>query len=92
MGSWDSTAFLAGLSDACGMCVCVCCYRRFASLDSTASWRGCPMQSNATVELPFDRHKVVMDITFAAWCEVKVVVWGKMWSGERCGNTDACLM
>ena len=29
----------------------VCCYRRFASLDSTASWRGCPMQSNATVEL-----------------------------------------
>ena len=28
------------------------------------------MQSNATVELLFDRHKVVMDITFAAWCEV----------------------
>ena len=28
------------------------------------------MQSNATVELPFDRHKVVMDVTFAAWCEV----------------------
>ena len=63
MASWDSTAFLAGLSDACGVCVCVCCYRRFASLDSTASWRGCPMQSNATVELPFDRHKAVTDIT-----------------------------
>ena len=30
------------------------------------------MQSNATVELPFDRHKVVMDITFAAWCEVNI--------------------
>ena len=30
-----------------------------ASLDSTASWRGCPMQSHA-----FDRHKVVMDIWF----------------------------
>ena len=30
------------------------------------------MQSNATEELPFDRHKVVMDITFAAWCEVKI--------------------
>ena len=23
MASWDSTAFLAGLSDACGVCVCV---------------------------------------------------------------------
>ena len=68
VASWDSTAFLAGLSDAW----CVCCYRRLASLDSTASWRGCPMQSNATVELPFDRHKVVMDITFAAWCEVNL--------------------
>ena len=54
------------------VCVCVCCYSRFASLDSTASWRGCPMQSNATVELPFDRHKVVMDITFAAWSEVSI--------------------
>ena len=30
------------------------------------------MQSNATVELPFDRHKAVMDITFAAWCEVNI--------------------
>ena len=70
----DSTAFLAGRSDACG--VCVCCCRRFASLDSTASWRGCPMQSNANVELPFDRHKAVMDITFAAWCEVNVRVCG----------------
>ena len=24
MASWDSTAFLAGRSDACGVCVCVC--------------------------------------------------------------------
>jgi len=46
--------------------------RGFASLGSTASWRGGPMQSNATVELPFDRHKVVMDITFAACCEVNI--------------------
>ena len=30
------------------------------------------MQSNATVELPFDRHKAVTDITFAAWCEVNI--------------------
>ena len=97
------------------------------------------MQSNATVELPFDRHKAVMDITCAAWCEVNIefVEWLlceavdamfclryvrknvrryvrknvrrfavsrcvfmteagseelKLWSGERCGNIDACLM
>ena len=30
------------------------------------------MQSNATEELPFDRHEVVMDITFAAWYEVNI--------------------
>ena len=30
------------------------------------------MQSNATVELPLDRRKAVMDITFAAWCEVNI--------------------
>ena len=53
-------------------CVSVCCYRCFASLDSIASWRGCPMQSNATLELPFDRHKAVMDITFAAWYELNI--------------------
>ena len=70
MASWDSTAFLAGRSDACG--VCVWSYRLFASLDLTASWRGGLMQSNATEDLPFDRHKVVMDITFAAWYEVNI--------------------
>ena len=33
--------------------------------------------SDATVELTFDRHKVVMDITFAAWCEgnIEFVEW-----------------
>ena len=72
MASWDSIAVFAGLSDACG----VCCYRRFASLDSTASWRSCSMQSNATVELSFDRRKVFMDITFAAWCKVNIRVCG----------------
>ena len=50
----------------------ICIHRLFASLDSTASWRGGLMQSNATVELPFDRHKVVVDTTFAAWCEVNI--------------------
>ena len=49
--------------------VCVCgTYRRFASLDLTAFWRG---GSDALRAMTFDRHKVVMDITFAAWCEVK---------------------
>ena len=67
MASWDSTAFLAGRSDV--VCGCVL-LQALCILDSTASWRGCPTQSNATVELPFDRHKAVMDITFAAWCEV----------------------
>ena len=54
------------------VCVCVWSYRLFASLDLTASWRGGLMQSNPTEELPFDRHKVVMDITFAAWYEVNI--------------------
>ena len=72
MASWDSTAFLAGRSDACGVCVCVELQALCIFGLITASWRGCPMQSNATVELPFDRHEVVMDITFAAWCEVNI--------------------
>ena len=35
------------------------------------------MQSNAIVDLPFGRHKIVMDVTFAAWCEVnaKILKW-----------------
>ena len=49
-------------------CVCVWNYRRFASLDLTAFWRGGPMHRAMT----FDRHKVVMDITFAAWREVNI--------------------
>ena len=71
IASLGLNCFLAGRSDACGVCVCVCMWncRRFASLDLTAFWRGGP---NATVELSFDRRKVVMDITFAAWYEVKI--------------------
>ena len=68
MASWDSTAFLAGLSDACGVCVATGALHLWTQL----LLGGCPMPSNATVELPFDRHKVVMDITFAAWCEVNI--------------------
>ena len=48
------------------VCVCVCLLLQALCIFGLNCflWRGCPMQSNATVELPFDRHKVVMDITF----------------------------
>ena len=42
IASLGLNCFLAGRSDACG--VCVWKYRRFASLDLTAFWRGGPMQ------------------------------------------------
>ena len=29
-------------------------------------------RSDALRAMTFDRHKVVMDITFAAWCEVNI--------------------
>ena len=82
MASWDSTAF--GWRGCLMHVMYICRHRLFASLDLTAFWRGGLMQSNATVELPFDRHKVVMDITFAAWCEVNIefvewLVCVKLW-------------
>ena len=42
-------------------CVCVWNYRRFASL-----------AVRCTEGDDIYRHKVVMDITFAAWCEVNI--------------------
>ena len=79
MASWDSTAF--GWRGCLMHVMYICIHRLFAPLDLTAFWRGGLMQSNATVELPFDRHKVVMDITFAAWREVNIefVEW-LVWS------------
>ena len=41
IASLGLNCFLAGRSDACG--VCVWNYRHFASLDLTAFWRGGPM-------------------------------------------------
>ena len=41
--SFGLNCLLAGRSDACGVCVCVWNYRRFASLALTAFWRGGPM-------------------------------------------------
>ena len=64
----DFNCLLAGRSDACGVCVCVWNYRRFASLDLTAFWRGVRCTEGDDIY----RHKVVMDITFAAWCEVNI--------------------
>ena len=58
---------LAGRSDACGVCVCVWNYRRFASLD-LLPFGGVV---RCTEGDDIYRHKVVMDSTFAAWCEVK---------------------
>ena len=58
MASWDSTAF--GWRGCLMHVMYICIHRLFASLDLTAFWRGGLMQSNAIVELPFDRHKVVM--------------------------------
>ena len=46
------------------MCLCECCYKRFAFLDSTACCRGFLLQSNTAVEAFYDTHKVVMDRLF----------------------------
>ena len=59
---------MAGRSDACGVCVCVWNYRRFASVDLTA-FGGAVRRTEGD---DIYRHKVVMDITFAAWCEVNI--------------------
>ena len=40
IASLGLNCFLAGRSDTFGVCVCVCNYRRFASLDLIAFWRG----------------------------------------------------
>ena len=62
-------------------CVCVWNYRRFASLDLTAFWRGGPICTEGD---DIYRHKVVMDITFAAWCEVNI----ELQSGFFCEAVD----
>ena len=50
------------------MCVCVWNYRRFASLDLTAFGGAVRCTEGDDIY----RHKIVMDITFAAWCEVNI--------------------
>ena len=59
---------LAGRSDACGVCVCVE-LQAFCIFGLNCLLAG---RSDALRAMTFDRHKVVMDITFAAWCEVNI--------------------
>ena len=66
--SLDSTAFWRG-GPMHVVCVCVWNYRRFASLDLQLPFGGAV---RCTEGDDIYRHKVVMDITFAAWCEVNI--------------------
>ena len=87
MATWDSTAFLAGLSDACGLCVATGALHLWTQLllGCSVATLGHPSVttcqiitdysmglSDAMRAMTFDRHKVVMDITCAAWCEVHI--------------------
>ena len=68
IASLGLNCFLAGRSDACGVCVCVelqafCIF----GLNCLLARR-----SDAVRAMTLDRHKVVMDITFVAWCEVNI--------------------
>ena len=65
--------FLAGRSDACGVCVCV---------ELQAFCINCLLagRSDAVRAMALDRHKVVMDITFVAWCEVNIEFAVFLWS------------
>ena len=51
------------------VCVCVWNYRRFASFGLNCLLAGAV---RCTEGDDIYRHKVVMDITFAAWCEVNI--------------------
>ena len=51
-------------------CVCVCVeLQAFCIFGLNCLLAG---RSDALRAMTFDRHKVVMDITFAAWCEVNI--------------------
>ena len=63
-------------------CVCVCVQlQAFCIFGLNCLLAG---RSDALRAMTFDRHKVVMDITFAAWCEVneefaELLVFVKLW-------------
>ena len=68
IASLGLNCFLAGRSDACGVCVCVE-LQAFCIFGLNCLLAG---RSDALRAMTFDRRKVVMDITFAAWCEVNI--------------------
>ena len=68
IASLGLSCFLAGRCDACGVCVCVE-LQAFCMFGLNCLLAG---RSDALSAMTFDRHNVVMDITFAAWCEVNI--------------------
>ena len=72
IASLGLNCFLAGRSDACGVCVCVSVcveLQAFCIFGLNCILAG---RSDALRAITFDRHKVVMDITYAAWCEENI--------------------
>ena len=70
IASLGLNGFLAGRSDACGVCVCVRVeLEAFCIFGLNCLLAG---RSDAVRAMTLDRHKVVMDITFVAWCAVKL--------------------
>ena len=67
IASLGLNCFLAGRSDACGVCVCGTTGVLHLGLNCLLAGR-----SDAVRAMTLDRHKVVMDITFVAWCEVNI--------------------
>ena len=65
MASWDSTAFWRGclMHVVCVLLQALCIFGLNCFLAGL---------SDARRAMTFDRRKVIMDITFAAWCEVNI--------------------
>ena len=68
IASLGLNCFLAGRSDACGVCVCVE-LQAFCIFGLNCLLAG---RSDAERAMTLHRHEVVMDITFVAWCEVNI--------------------
>ena len=68
IASLGLNCILAGRSDACGVCVRVE-LQAFCIFGLNCLLAG---RSDAVRAMALDRHKVVMDITFVAWCEVNI--------------------
>ena len=65
------------------VCVCVCVeLQAFCIFGLNCLLAGRP---DALRAMTFDRHKVGMDITFAAWCEVKIEFAELLFFVKLCG-------